>query len=59
MAQLAKGHVTNWFGMDRSFEARTSFEFARTALLMVCTSMHVSYLHTDNFVDRHCFWALG
>jgi hypothetical protein len=35
MAQLAKGHITNWFAAKRSFKARTSFEFARTALQMV------------------------
>jgi tetratricopeptide (TPR) repeat protein len=35
MTHLAKGHVLNWFKAKRSYEARGSFEFARTALCMV------------------------
>jgi hypothetical protein len=35
MAHLAKGHVLNWFKAHRSYEARGSFEFARTTLCMV------------------------
>jgi tetratricopeptide (TPR) repeat protein len=35
IVHLAKGHVLNWFKAHRSYEARGSFEFARTTLCMV------------------------
>jgi hypothetical protein len=35
MAQVARGHKSNWFKANASWEARDSFLFARAALHMV------------------------
>lgn len=35
LVELAKGHVTNWFKADRPWWARTSLQFALSALKMV------------------------
>lgn len=52
MAQVARGHISNWFTAYNSWEARTSYKFAQDALLMVsytCTSLAPSanILQTD------------